>query len=194
MPRPLFLQSPYIYVFYGAGILIALREVVTRRLWRADTDRRIERGSLRELWAGTTVGVGIAILLPLTGTGMLGAPVVSFWVGIGLMLAGFLFRLYAMLTLGNLFSHRVAIKNDHTVVEEGPYRWVRHPSYTGAVVTYLGIGVATGNWLSVLAVLAGSVVGYGYRIRIEERALEKELEGYAEYAERTPYRLLPGLW
>lgn len=195
MPEPLFLRAPYVYVFYGAAGVLALREVVTRRIWQADTDNRLDRGTFRTLWASTAVGTGTALFLPLiTDLGALGAPRTAFWAGIVLLLGGFVVRLWAMLELGSLFSHRVAVKDDHEIVETGPYRWVRHPAYTGALITYVGIGVVTGNLLSVAAATAGALVGYGRRIRVEERALRERLDDYQEYINRTPYRLVPGLW
>jgi len=194
MPEPLYLQQPYLSVFFAVACLLALREVVARRLWRPDTDTPIERGSFGVLWASTTVGTVLAFGLSFTGVGTLGAPVLAFWLGIAVMLSGFAIRLASMLALGEQFSHEVAIKSDHTVVEWGPYRYVRHPSYTGAVVTYLGIGVVTGNALSVVAALGGALAGFGYRITVEERALRDELADYEAYVERTPYRLVPGVW
>lgn len=194
MTDPLYLQSPYVWVLYATAGLIALREVIARRLWRADTDHRIDRGSFGVLWASTAVGLVVALFVPFAGVGSVGAPVTAFWAGIALMLAGFAFRLWAMLSLGRLFTHRVALKDDHEVIESGPYRLVRHPAYTGATVTYLGIGVVTGNGIGALAALGGALVGYGYRIRIEERALRERLAGYEQYVERTPYRLIPGVW
>ena len=194
MARPLFVQSPYLRVLFGTACLLALREAVARWLWDADTDIPVERGSFGVLWAATTVGTALAVGVPFTGVGSLGAPVLAFWLGIATMLAGFGLRLVAMLALGEQFSHRVAVKDNHTVVEWGPYRWVRHPSYTGAVVTYLGIGLVTGNAVSLLAALWGALVGFGHRITVEERALREQLDDYENYVERTPYRLIPGVW
>jgi len=110
------------------------------------------------------------------------------------MFAGFLVRLAAMLALGEQFSHEIAIKDEHAIIETGPYRWVRHPSYTGAVLTYLGIGIVTGNWLSVVTALGGALLGFGHRVIVEERALRETLDEYERYVERTPYRLVPGIW
>jgi len=194
MAEQLYLQQPYLSVFFAVACLLALREVVARRLWRPDTDTRVERGSFGVLWGATTVGTVLAFALSVVGAGTVGAPVTAFWVGIGVMLAGFAIRLRSMLALGEQFSHEVAIKDDHTVVERGPYRLVRHPSYTGAVVTYLGIGLVTGTWLGVIATLSGSLIGFGYRITVEERALRERLDDYEAYVERTPYRLVPGVW
>jgi len=194
MTRPLFVQSPYLFVLLGTACLLALREAVARWLWDTDSDIPVERGSFGVLWTATTVGTVVAFAVPFLGVGAVGTPRLAFWLGIATMLAGFCLRLVAMLALGEQFSHRVAVKDDHTVVEWGPYGWVRHPSYTGAVVTYLGIGVVTANWLSVLAALVGALVGFGHRITVEERALRKQLDDYEHYVERTPYRLLPGVW
>lgn len=194
MVRPLFLQPPYIYVLFATAAVLSLREGVARRIWRAEEDTPLDRGSFRVLWAATAVGTAMAITVPLTSVGSLATPVLAFWTGIALMLLGLFVRLYAMFVLGDLFSHRVAVKDDHEVVDVGPYRWVRHPSYTGALITYLGIGVVTGNWVSVVAAVGGAVVGYSHRVRVEERALSEALEGYEEYAERTPYRLVPSVW
>ena len=194
MPRPLFVQSPYLSVLFGVACLLALREAVARRLWRPETDTRVERGSFAVLWGATTAGTVVAFSVPFLGVGGVGAPVLAFWAGIVTMLAGFGLRVAAMLALGEQFSHEVAVKDDHAVVERGPYRWVRHPSYTGAVVTYFGIGLVTANVVSVLAALGGALVGFGHRITVEERALRERLDEYENYVERTPYRLLPGVW
>lgn len=194
MASPLFLQAPYVVVLFGTACLLALREAVARWLWQPDTDNTVSQGSFGVLWAATTAGTVLAVGLPFAGVGSIGAPVIAFWLGIGVMVAGFGFRLASMLALGEQFSHEVAVKEDHTIVDRGPYRWVRHPSYTGAVVTYLGIGVVTGNWLSVVAALGGALAGFGYRISVEERALRERLDDYEAYVERTPYRLVPGIW
>jgi protein-S-isoprenylcysteine O-methyltransferase Ste14 len=116
-----------------------------------------------------------------------------FFAGITLMLAGLAFRFYAMSVLGKFFTYDVAVQAGQTVVEAGPYRYIRHPSYTGGLMTLAGLGLALGNWasLAVLMVLMG--VAYGYRISVEEAALAGALgEPYKEYMRRT-WRLVPFL-
>jgi protein-S-isoprenylcysteine O-methyltransferase Ste14 len=193
MGRPLYLHHPYVIVFLAAGVVLATREALVRRYLGGErpTD---DAHSFVVLWVATGVGTTTALLLPFTGVATMPAPALAFWLGIAVMLAGFLLRLAAIRWLGRLFSHRVAVRPDHRVVEAGPYRFVRHPSYTGAVVTYLGIGVACGNWLSIATAVAGAFVGFAYRIRVEEQFLRRELAGYETYAEKTPYRLVPFVW
>jgi protein-S-isoprenylcysteine O-methyltransferase Ste14 len=110
--------------------------------------------------------------------------------GIALMLGGEVFRLYAIRSLGRYFTLVVALHPGQKLVESGPYRLIRHPSYTGSLVTVLGICLAMANWLSLLGMIPASL-GYVYRIRIEERALVKGLgEEYRAYMRRTR-RIIP---
>lgn len=71
------------------------------------------------------------------------------WFGSALVLGGTIFRQWAIRTLGRYFTRQVLVSADQTVVENGPYRWVRHPSYTGATLQAAGVGFALGSWPSV---------------------------------------------
>ena len=83
---------------------------------------------------------------------------------------------------------------EQRLVTGGPYRRLRHPSYTGAILVLAGVGLGLGNALSLVACLSLSAAGYIQRIPREEAMLRRELgETYAEYASRTR-RLLPGVW
>jgi protein-S-isoprenylcysteine O-methyltransferase Ste14 len=115
-------------------------------------------------------------------------------VGLLLVVAGVAFRLWAMATLGRLFTYQVSIQPGHTIVESGPYRVLRHPSYTGALVALLGVAICLDNWLSVLALVVVPLLGILVRIRVEEARLTAALGNeYRDYAARTR-RLLPGVW
>lgn len=194
MARPLFVTSPYAWVLLGAGTVLALREVLVRSYLGFGPESDADVDSITLLWLATTPGTAVALLAPFTEVGTLSTPETAFWAGVGVMLVGFLIRLSAILTLGGAFTQRVAVREGHPVVERGLYRLVRHPAYTGAVITYLGIGLALGNWVSLFATVASALAGYGYRIRIEERVLRRSLDGYEAYVARTPYRLVPGVW
>ena len=89
---------------------------------------------------------------------------------------------------------RVLVRRGHRVVADGPYRWLRHPSYSGALLTFLGLGVLLGNWLSVAVLLLLPLAAYAWRMRVEEAVLEAGLGSeYAAYARGRP-RLIPWLW
>lgn len=96
-----------------------------------------------------------------------------------------------MRVLGRYFTYQVDVHSGQTVIEAGPYRYIRHPSYAGALITVIGLGLALGNWASLLSMVACVAIGYAYRIRVEEAALVAALgQPYREYMSRTA-RLVP---
>ena len=93
------------------------------------------------------------------------------------------------------FSEAVRIQEErgHTVATGGPYRYVRHPGYVGAILALLATPLLLGSlWALVPAGVA--VIGYVVRTALEDKVLQEELDGYKEYARQTRYRLLPGIW
>ncbi|KOU45152.1 methyltransferase family protein [Streptomyces sp. WM6378] len=109
------------------------------------------------------------------------------WAGIGL-------RLWAIVALGRFFRGTVHVQRDHQVVRSGPYRWVRHPAYSGIALAGLALGVTYDNAAALLVFVAGGALALGYRIRVEEKLLSEALgTAYTEYAATTP-RLIPGVW
>lgn len=114
--------------------------------------------------------------------------------GVGIYAAGLLLRWTSIIWLGKYFTVDVAIASDQLVVDTGPYRFVRHPSYTGALAAFLGFGICIGNWLALLLLLIPITWVFLRRIQIEEAVLRKALgEPYIEYSQRTK-RLLPFLY
>ena len=90
-------------------------------------------------------------------------------------------------------SATVEIAEDQKVVSTGPYAWVRHPMYAGAVLMLLGMPVALGSWWGVVVLLA-MLPAFVWRIFDEEKLLTENLPGYAEYRQRVRFRLTPGVW
>jgi protein-S-isoprenylcysteine O-methyltransferase Ste14 len=93
------------------------------------------------------------------------------------------------------FSQIVRIQSErgHAVIQSGPYRYVRHPAYLGAIVYELAISFLLGSWWAFLFSSAGALL-LMLRTALEDRALQAELTGYAEYARQVRYRLLPRIW
>ncbi|MGH8428446.1 MAG: methyltransferase family protein [Gammaproteobacteria bacterium] len=155
-----------------------------------------DRGSHFVLIAAMAAGVFAAFLcanfVP-TATIVWQRPLV-FRFGIALMLIGVAFRWYAIRVLGKYFTRDVATRADQQVVESGPYRWIRHPSYSGTLITVLGFGLATTNWLALIAAVLGTLIGLGYRVHVEEHALCETLgEPYRDYMRRIR-RFIPFVW
>jgi protein-S-isoprenylcysteine O-methyltransferase Ste14 len=110
------------------------------------------------------------------------------------ILAGYALGSYALL-VNRFFSGMVRIQTErgHQVVSNGPYRWVRHPGYAGALLTYLATPVFLDAGWAFLPALFLTIV-LVIRTRLEDRTLQEQLEGYRDYAGRVRYRLLPRVW
>jgi protein-S-isoprenylcysteine O-methyltransferase Ste14 len=118
-------------------------------------------------------------------------PVWAYYVGLGVMLAGIVFRQWAIAVLGRYFSGVIGVQIGQKVVESGPYRWIRHPSYTGALFFFAGMALAFQSWAAVLISVAIFGVVYGHRMFVEEKVLIKEFgDSYVAYMKRTK-RIIP---
>ncbi|MBZ5637756.1 MAG: isoprenylcysteine carboxylmethyltransferase family protein [Acidobacteriia bacterium] len=154
-----------------------------------------DRGSMRLLWAAISLGVALAIVTRGVPEARLpGSPGLLGVIALVLMVLGLGIRWTAIITLGRLFTVDVAIQREHTVVETGLYHYVRHPSYAGLLIAFVGLGVSFGNWLGMLLLLLPITLAVGNRILKEERALTASLgAAYASYCARTK-RLVPGVF
>jgi protein-S-isoprenylcysteine O-methyltransferase len=114
--------------------------------------------------------------------------------GLALMVSGLLLRWWSVVHLGRFFTVNVAVADDHCVIVTGPYRVIRHPSYTGMLLTCLGVGVCFGNYASLLVMIVPIVALTLKRVRVEEEALSSALgQGYRTYMGHTK-RLIPGIY
>ena len=186
----------YAIVFWTTYVLWFVLESIGSRTKRsADPTQASDRGSFRLLilltWLALGLDFSLSFLLPQAA--ILWHRSTFFFIGIALMLAGLAFRFYSMSLLGRFFTYQVAVHPGQTVVDAGPYRYIRHPSYSGALVTLVGLGLALGNWVGLFALLSCMGPAYAYRISVEEAALTTALgEPYEQYVRRTR-RLIPFL-
>jgi protein-S-isoprenylcysteine O-methyltransferase Ste14 len=145
---------------------------------------------IASVWITVAAGIGIAFGFPAAAVTNRRTEV--FVAGLVLVIAGMALRWYSIHVLRASFTLDVATRPGQPVVQSGPYRRIRHPSYTGALMTLLGILVCCVNFAS-LAALVLALAGYALRIRVEERALATQLGvPYREYMRRTK-RLIPFL-
>jgi len=141
-------------------------------------------------------GIALAIALAAADAGPT-LPSDGWWpvlAGAALVAAGYALRVWSVRTLGRFFKYRVVVQDAHEVVDSGPYRRIRHPSYTGMVMCSAGLGLMLGSWLTLAAAALPTLIGFTWRLLGEERVLASELgEPYRAYMERTK-RLIPGVW
>ena len=128
----------------------------------------------RFTWTGTP------LLVQILGAALIGAVMVLVWET---------FRANTFATT----QVRVQAERAHTVIDSGPYRYIRHPMYAGMVLFVIGTALMLGSLWGLLATVALFVL-LGLRIRGEEQVLKQDLAGYAEYMTKTPWRIVPGVW
>jgi protein-S-isoprenylcysteine O-methyltransferase Ste14 len=156
---------------------------------------RKDRGSLIFIYATITAGFYLGVPLSSGSRGRIAFAYPFLEVcGLALMAAGFAVRLHAAWALKGQFTHFVTVQAEDKLVQTGLCRSIRHPAYAGELVTLFGIGLALGNWLTILALFGIPLLGFLYRISVEEKTLLAHYgEEYRQYCERTK-RLVPGIY
>jgi protein-S-isoprenylcysteine O-methyltransferase Ste14 len=197
-------MAPLAYTNVGAqaafyvvlGIFGASEWSIRLRSRRNRGGTQHDRGSLYVVILASLLGVAAAFALAheVRSAGITVARWPIFVVGLAIVMLGVALRQWAVLSLGEFFTVQVRVRSDQTVVDTGPYRWVRHPSYTAIVISFVGVGVALENWLSLAVLLVVPTIGLVMRIRVEERALLAALgEPYRKFS-ASRARLIPKVW
>jgi protein-S-isoprenylcysteine O-methyltransferase Ste14 len=123
--------------------------------------------------------------LPILGERFMPLADWPFWVGAALTLSGLLFTVWARVHLGRNWSGTITVKQDHDLITSGPYRFVRHPIYSGLLLAFVGSALARGEWRGVLAVALASW-SFWRKLRIEEQWMrEKFGAAYEQYSKRV---------
>ncbi len=161
---------------------------------RGSSARLEDRGSVRLLWVVIALSVVAGMVASILGYGSLSiAPGLLYSLTLGFLVAGLALRWAAIVTLGKFFTVDVAIHGDHQVVDFGVYRWIRHPSYTGLLLVFVGLGLFFESWVSLVVMLAPISIALWRRMEVEEAALRGAMgESYVDYCRRTK-RLVPGI-
>jgi protein-S-isoprenylcysteine O-methyltransferase Ste14 len=166
---------------------------LTRRAHEGDASR--DRHSLALIWVVILAAIvlGVVAAYRLKPWGMVNIAVIR-RIAYGAFSLGMALRWYSVIYLGKYFTVNVSIAGDHRLVETGPYRFVRHPSYLGMTLALAGFALSMVNWVSLVLVMVPWCAVMLWRISIEEKALNEGLgEAYGEYAQRT-WRLVPLLY
>ena len=178
-------------LFYGlVAVWVGSEAWLDWRRRSADPTRRRDRGTLALLHVTIYLSIALAVYVSIAGI----APYPPawrpplFWLGLALMAAGITFRWWAIRVLAQFFTVDVSIREDHRLVRDGPYRWLRHPSYTGALATFYGLALALGSWLSALLIVVPVTLVFLRRMRVEEQALAEACPARLGLQPRSAWR------
>jgi protein-S-isoprenylcysteine O-methyltransferase Ste14 len=177
------------------SIIWFLSEVILSRLLHSQTKTDYDKSSLRVLWITIMLSVSIGIYLHFSGIGQINfLPLLFYYLGILLIFIGLAIRWTAILTLKKSFTVNVSVLIQQTIIRSGIYKTVRHPSYLGSLLSFLGLGLAFGNWLTVLVIFLPICLAFLYRIKVEENVLKQAFPNdYNDYIKSTK-RLIPGIY
>jgi len=150
--------------------------------------------TLRVLWVTILLALAAGIIASQRAPGAAIGSRIAFWTGCLLFAGGLLLRWYSIIYLGRYFTVNVAIHSRHEVIDTGPYRLIRHPSYCGALLAFLGLALSLLNWLSLALMMLPILWAFSRRIATEEHALANALGSpYTNYMRRTK-RLAPYIY
>jgi protein-S-isoprenylcysteine O-methyltransferase Ste14 len=198
VPAEYFIRTTVLWgsLFWGATILRFAIEAAnaarqpTGQPVVADRDSRFLLGRVVLI----TGIAGFLVAFHLHRLAMPGPGRVYVAVGVALIFLGIAIRQWAVHTLGRFFTFKLTVQSDQRVVDSGPYRVVRHPSYSGVLLSGFGTAVALGNWVSLVVIVVPSVLALARRIQVEEGMLREGLgPDYDRYA-ASRKRLVPGVW
>lgn len=153
-----------------------------------------DKGSLWLLYILITIGYILSFSIGATTIGRINHWNTFFVIGFVMIAIGLVIRIQSILTLKQHFTYSVAKIENHELIETGLYKWIRHPGYLGQLIIFIGIPISFSNWLSVILMMIPVLLGYIYRIKVEERFMIEQLgQKYIDYKNRTK-RLIPMIY
>jgi protein-S-isoprenylcysteine O-methyltransferase Ste14 len=173
-----------------------ISEVSLSLLKRSSTgSKNLDRSSLRILWITIFISINTGVFLAMSGIGRLNFYArETYFIGLFFVLTGLLLRWIAIFQLRKYFTVNVSIREDHQLIQKGLYRYLRHPSYSGSLLSFLGLALVFNNWLTFLIIFLPILFAFLYRISVEEAELQKSFgKNYLAYAQGTK-KLIPGIY
>ncbi|MBN1295055.1 MAG: isoprenylcysteine carboxylmethyltransferase family protein [Candidatus Latescibacteria bacterium] len=155
---------------------------------------KMDKNSLRIMWTTiiTSIFAGVILMiytnLPITAMHLTG------YVGLFVIIAGMILRIIAIISLGKIFTVNLTIHRNQHIIKKGLYRFIRHPSYTGSLLSFVGLGLSFNNWASLAVIAIPVIASFIYRINVEEKLMLQQFgHEYTEYRKKTK-RLIPFIY
>jgi protein-S-isoprenylcysteine O-methyltransferase Ste14 len=182
-----FTSSAFMFLFYAWILSEFINNIWS---WKNSQKTNKDKGSYLIVVAPSIVAMIIVFVLRSFEVGVFNGSLQ--YIGLILIVFGIVLREWSIWVLGKHFTVQVQIREKAKLVTQGPYKYIRHPAYTGSLLSFTGVPLAIGTWSgAVIAVIVCWTV-HLYRIRVEEEALQEAFDSeYEEYKKKT-WKLFPG--
>ena len=197
-PHYLFAERPPWAILFWLGFagLFFVSSLAQRRDRTGAKGENRDRGSKVAIYLFSFAAFGCAFWAPaVLPQAHIALPAeVVFAAAMAALWSGLLLYSWAVQTLGAFFRTSVTLLDGQKLVTKGPYRLLRHPAYTGGILIFSGIGIATGNWVSAIGSMLLVTLAYAWRIHVEERALSERFGAEFEAQRRRTWAVIPLVW
>ncbi len=179
-------------IFYIVWTIWFLSEVIISRIKRSKKNKsELDKGTMNLLWVAIFFGISVAILILFNINIPFAKNLSVAMSGLGIILIGMFIRFIAIFSLGKSFTVDISTQENQVLKTRGLFRFVRHPSYLGGLISFVGLGLSFNNILSFFVLMIPIVSAFLYRIKIEEQVLiDKFGDEYIEYMKNTK-KLIP---
>ena len=173
-----------------------ISEILINRLFRSRSRdmKGADRGSLIIVWVTIVIANSVGVLFSIYNFLPISNMIFIRFAGLFLIVAGLILRFLAIYSLGRFFTVDITIREKHLLKKDGLYSVIRHPSYSGFLLSFLGFGFSLNDWISLVVVVIPVFFALNYRIRLEEETLTRQFgKEYKDYKKKT-YQLIPWIY
>ncbi len=185
-------------IIIAFSYLYAIFEIFMSVMQRSKRTKEVvikeDKASIWILMVSIAIGYCLSFTVGATKMGRVYHWDTFFAIGALMVIVGLFIRIRSILILKQHFTYTVTKIEGHELIETGFYKTIRHPGYLGQLIIFTGIATSMSNWLSILLMIIPVLIGFIYRIRVEERFMTEQMgPKYLDYQKRTK-RLIPGIY
>ena len=178
-------------IFTTVFVCWGLSEIAISTMLRTKTEPSKDAGTLKLVLMAAYASLFVAVFLAVRDDGNFVTQSPVSILGLAMIVVGIAIRAWAIATLRHYFTVNVTLREGHRLIRSGPYRLVRHPSYTGALLSFYGFAIAVENLWAALVVVVPITYAFFVRMRVEEGVLRSAFPDEYPAYERATRRLVP---
>jgi protein-S-isoprenylcysteine O-methyltransferase Ste14 len=161
---------------------------------KSSDSKKLDKNSELLIWGTILVSITAGVMFMKSVPLQISRSGVVSYAGLIVIILGIIVRISSVVTLRKFFTTNLAVRSDHRLVQSGFYRYLRHPSYSGSLLSFTGLGLSFNNWLSLAVIFILVFLAFSYRIRVEEKLLIGKFGSeYENYMNKT-WRLIPFIY